>query len=118
MSEELIIGLLALGVPLFAAGYLMLRRNAGIFRMFSAMLIIGLGYLALTGALSDIGRSIMTSTGLATSPEAPMSAPAAAAPAAPETTAPATTVPETPVPETPAAPPEAAPAPQPAPAPP
>lgn len=82
MNDELIVGLLALGVPLFAVGYLMLRRQAGIFRMYVAMLLIGFGYLAMTGALNDIGRKVLQRGGVAVPaalapPPAPAPAPAA-----------------------------------------
>lgn len=59
MNENLIVGLLALGVPLLGIGYLMLRKQTSIFRMFVAMVLIGLGYLTATGALTDIGVKIM-----------------------------------------------------------
>ena len=75
MSQELLAGLLTLGIPLFGVGYLMLRSIAGIFRMFVAMLIIGLGYLALTGALADIGRTVLGKTGIAETGQ-PTAAPA------------------------------------------
>ena len=59
MNHEMIAGILATGIPLFAVGYLMLRKNAGIFRMFTAMLLFALGYLTLTGAINDIGSSVL-----------------------------------------------------------
>ena len=59
MNEELIVGLLALGVPFFTVGYLMLRKQTGIFRMFMAMMLIGLGYLTATGAINDIGAKVL-----------------------------------------------------------
>lgn len=73
MNDELIVGLLVLAVPLFAVGYLMLRRQAGIFRMYVAMLLIGFGYLAMTGALNDIGRQVLgrAATALPSAPAAP-----------------------------------------------
>ncbi len=79
MNEALLVGLLALGVPLFGVGYFMLRKNPGVFRMFVAMLLIGLGYLTATGALSDIGHKIMGAEGEVMPVESP--APAAPAPA-------------------------------------
>lgn len=85
MNQDLIVGALALGVPLFSVGYFMLRGNAGIFRMFVAMLLIGLGYLTATGAISDIGRAILGSDAILVPIEAPV---APAAPAA-KTAAPA-----------------------------
>lgn len=86
MNQELIVGLVALGIPLFAVGYLMLRKNAGIFRMYLAMLLIGLGYLTATGSMNDIGRQVMGIDGMPAMPAA--DAPAPAAPAAPATPAP------------------------------
>ena len=59
MNKDLIVGLIVMFVPLFVAGYLMLRRQPGIFRMFMAMLLVGLGYLTLTGAVNDIGATIL-----------------------------------------------------------
>ena len=76
MNEELLVGVLALGAPLFAVGYLMLRRNRGVFRMYLAMLLIGLGYLTATGALTDIGRTLMGAEGEVMPVEAPVHAPA------------------------------------------
>lgn len=107
MTEELIVGLLALGIPLFGAGYLMLRRNAGIFRMFLAMLIIGLGYLGLTGALDDVGRTILGKAGVATptadtAPATEETAPAPAPESAPATEPATPPAAETPAAETPA----------------
>lgn len=116
MNQELLVGVLALGVPLFAVGYLMLRRNRGVLRMYLAMLLIGLGYLTATGALTDIGRTLMGEEGEvvpATAPAAtpaPAAAPEAPAPA-PEATPPATE--PSPAPE--ATPPAGEPAPAPAP---
>jgi hypothetical protein len=85
MNEELIVGLVALGVPFFAVGYLMLRKQAGIFRMFIAMLLIGLGYLTATGAINDIGAKVLGHKG--------MELPAEPAPAAAPATAPAPATP-------------------------
>ena len=59
MNKDLIVGLIVMFVPLFVAGYLMLRKQPGIFRMFMAMLLVGLGYLTLTGAVSDIGSQVL-----------------------------------------------------------
>ncbi len=93
MNQDLIVGLLATGIPLFAVGYLMLRRNAGVFRMFMAMLLIGLGYLTATGAMNDIGSKVL-GTGHEMATEAvPAAAPPPATPApapAPAAPAPAT----------------------------
>ncbi len=79
MNLDLIIGLLATAVPLLGIGYFMLAKQPGIFRMFVAMVLIGLGYLSMTGALSDIGSQI-TGSGASTPTEAvaPEAAPAPA----------------------------------------
>ena len=80
MNHEMIAGLLATGIPLFAVGYFMLRRNAGIFRMFTAMLLFALSYLTLTGAMNDIGSKVL-GRGTMTPEAEPAAAPAAATPA-------------------------------------
>ena len=59
MNKDLIVGLIVMFVPLAVAGYLMLGKKPGIFRMFMAMLLVGLGYLTLTGAVNDIGAQIL-----------------------------------------------------------
>lgn len=110
MNEEILVGVLALGVPLFAVGYFVLRKNPGVFRMFAAMLLIGLGYLTATGALTDIGRKIMGAEGEVMPAAAPVTATETPAPAAeaeppatepePEEAAPAD---EAPAPEAPTA---------------
>ena len=55
----MIVGLVVTFVPLFATGYLMLRKQASIFRFFLAMLLVGLGYLTATGAINDIGAQVL-----------------------------------------------------------
>ena len=91
----MLVGLAATAIPLFAVGYLMLRKNAGIFRMFAAMLLIGLGYLTATGTMNDIGAKVLGRTAAMTPTEepAPAPAPAAVEKAAPEAAAPAATAP-------------------------
>jgi hypothetical protein len=131
MTEEMIAGLLALGAPLLVGGFLFLRKNAGIFLMYAAMILLGLGYLTTTGAVNDIGTSVLGMVhGSAPAPavvpaaapaaaEKPAAAPAPAAPApAPEPKAEAPAEPDqgaTPPPPAPApdAPAPAAPAPAP-----
>ena len=112
MNNELIVGLLATGIPLFAVGYLMLRKNAGIFRMFMAMLLFALGYLTLTGAMNDIGSKVLGSGVMTpTSEPAPAAAPEAVAPAPAETPAPAVPAPAPAATPAPAPPPAGTPAP-------
>jgi hypothetical protein len=106
MNEELIVGLLALAVPLLGGGYFALRNNTMIFRMFVAMVLVALGYLTVTGALNDIGGTILGKAPVAATVEktaAPAEKPAAPAPA-PKVEAPAAPAPA-------ATPPPAAPAP-------
>lgn len=62
MNKEMIVGLIVTFVPLFAFGYLMLRKQASIFRFFIAMLLVGLGYLTATGAINDIGAQALRHT--------------------------------------------------------
>jgi len=85
MSENLnlIAGLLVSFVPLFVAGYLMLNKQPPIFRMFVAMLTIGVGYLWATGAVEDIGAKVTGKRNLAV-PVENAAAPAAPKPAAAE----------------------------------
>jgi hypothetical protein len=112
MNEELIVGLLALAVPLLGGGYFALRNNTGIFRMFVAMVLVGLGYLTVTGALNDIGATILGKAPVAASAEktaAPAPAEKPAAAAAPVAPAPKVEAPAAPAPA--ATPPPAAPAP-------
>lgn len=111
MNEELIVGLLALAVPLLGGGYFALRNNTGIFRMFVAMTLLALGYLTVTGALNDIGATILGKAPVVAPVEktvapAPTEKPAAPAPApkveAPAAPAPAATPPAAPAPAAPA----------------
>lgn len=62
MTPDLLIGLAAVAVPAYVVGYLMLAKNKAVFRMFVAMLLIGLGYLYVTGALQDIGATFARHT--------------------------------------------------------
>ena len=81
MNSNLIVGLLATFIPLFAVGYLMLNKKPPIFRMFVAMLLVGLGYLTATGAIEDIGARVAGGSEMA-APVATQKAPEAAKPAA------------------------------------
>jgi hypothetical protein len=62
MNMELILGLLVTAVPAIAIGYFMLSKQPGIFRMFVAMVLIGLGYLTATGAINEIGTKVLSGT--------------------------------------------------------
>ncbi len=68
MSTELA-GMLTLGIPPMIIGYVMLRRNRMLQWFFLALLLVGLGYLGATGAVSDVGEAAMILLGRA--PTAP-----------------------------------------------
>jgi hypothetical protein len=91
MSTNMIAGLLATFIPLFTVGYLMLNKKPPIFRMFVAMLLVGLGYLTATGAIEDIGKQLIGRSPAAVEAPAAKEAakPAAPAPDAPKADAPA-----------------------------
>lgn len=57
MNPDLLIGLAVTAVPAYVIGYLMLNKNMPVFRMYLAMIAIGLGYLYFTGGLEDIGAT-------------------------------------------------------------
>ena len=80
MSENLLVGLLATLVPLFVAGYLMLQKQAAIFRMFVAMLLVGVGYLTATGAIEDIGARVTGKANANVEGVEPVAAPASEVP--------------------------------------
>lgn len=83
--EALIAGVAALGIPLVLVG-LLFRRSMPIMLFYFALLIVGIGYLASTGALADIGYFALNSLGLSggepvlppVPPAEPMPAPAPA----------------------------------------
>lgn len=75
MNPDLLIGLAATAVPAYVVGYLMLNKNMPVFRMYLAMIAIGLGYLYFTGGLEDIGAMFGKHRNEA--PAAAVSAPAA-----------------------------------------
>jgi hypothetical protein len=108
MNFDLLAGLAVTFTPLAGIGYIMLRKQAGIFRMYIAMLLIGLGYLTLTGGLNDIGARVLGHDSITPTEDAIESAPAAGN----KTTQPAAVTPE----EQKAAPAPEKPAEQPAPA--
>lgn len=123
--NEIFAGLLALGVPAFLIGSIVLWRTKPVLMMYYSLLLMGLGYLTTTGAVEDVGKQALVYINghesapapLATTPASPT--PAAAEQAAP-TPATATAAPNgqaqeaeavAPAPAAPAATPDAAPAP-------
>lgn len=98
--DNLMIGLLVTAIPGLVLGYLMLRKQAPIFRMYLAMLLVGLGYLTATGAMEDIGARVTGQPNVVPVVDAP--APAAASPDTPAAAAPAPEQPATDAAATPA----------------
>ncbi len=66
-------GWLALGIPMLLFGLVFLRRQGGVFWMYLAACLLGLGYLTTTGAVSDIGTKALN---IINSASAPKTAPA------------------------------------------
>jgi len=53
-------GAVILGVPLILIAWLLLRRQArAVFLFALALIVVGLGYLAATGATDDIARGML-----------------------------------------------------------
>lgn len=63
-----IAGWLALGLPMLLFGLVFLRRQRGVFLMYVAACLLGLGYLTSTGAVSDIGAQVLGMAPSATAP--------------------------------------------------
>jgi hypothetical protein len=60
MMYEQTVGILLLTVPPILIGYFLFRRNLAVFRLLVALVLVGTGYLIMTGAARDIGRSVLT----------------------------------------------------------
>jgi len=87
MNEYTLVGFGASAILLIALGFLLLRRQHAVRRMYMVMVLIGLGYLTATGAMDDVGRSILGASDLVTpaaETPAPAADPAPAAEPAPE----------------------------------
>jgi hypothetical protein len=57
--NPVLLGWIALGVPLLVIGiWLLWRRYRPVFWMYLGALLVGLGYLTVTGALGDIGTTL------------------------------------------------------------
>ena len=70
------LGLAALGIPLLLAGLVVLRRNRPVLGFYIAAMAVGMGYLASTGALADIGRAVQSALGDGKPAMAPAAKPA------------------------------------------
>ena len=73
-------GGLILGIPLVILAWWFLRRHRAVYLFALAMIFVGLGYLAATGALHDIGTAVVG----ASEPAATVTPEPAAQPAAPQ----------------------------------
>lgn len=62
-------GLLALGIPMLLFGLVFLRRQGGVFWMYLAACLVGLGYLTATGAVSDIGSKALSLVAASSAPK-------------------------------------------------
>jgi hypothetical protein len=63
MDQTLIAGIGTLGIPLLLIGLLFVRRIA-IFLFYVVLVIVGIGYLTSTGAISDIGHFTLKTVGV------------------------------------------------------
>jgi dipeptide/tripeptide permease len=62
MAPELLGGLVV-GIPALLVAYLALwRRRRPVFWFALALIVVGVGYLAATGALADIGSFLLSET--------------------------------------------------------
>ena len=60
MISAKVAGALLVGIPALLAAWVLLRRQArAVFLFALALIVVGLGYLAATGATDDIARSIL-----------------------------------------------------------
>jgi hypothetical protein len=58
MSPKLL-GALIVALPALAAAWAVLRRQRPLFLFAAALIVVGTGYLAATGATDDIARAVM-----------------------------------------------------------
>lgn len=56
-------GWLAIGIPMLLFGLILLWRQGGVFWMYLAACVLGVGYLTTTGAVSDIGTKALQMVG-------------------------------------------------------
>ena len=68
---ELYTGILILTLPIIVLGYALLRRQMPIFWFLTALVLMGTGYLVVTGAAVDIGRATLQMVGAKTPAPAP-----------------------------------------------
>ena len=76
--SPLVAGWLAIGIPLLVFGLFFLNRHRPVMFMFFGACLLGLGYLTVTGAASDIGAKLLGARGPGALPSAPQLKPAPA----------------------------------------
>ena len=59
MTSATLIGVLAIAIPLLVIFWFLFRKQRAIWWFACALLVVGLGYLASTGAADDIGRRLV-----------------------------------------------------------
>lgn len=59
MTLATLIGSVALAVPLLIVFWFLFRRQRAIWWFSCALLVVGMGYLATTGAAHDIGQRLV-----------------------------------------------------------
>lgn len=63
MDNALLAGIATLGLPLLLVG-LLFRRSLAIFFFYLVLVVVGIGYLVSTGAISDIGHFALNTAGV------------------------------------------------------
>ncbi len=56
---EQAVGILVLTLPILLVGYLLLRRMLPVYWFLVALVLVGTGYLVVTGAATDVGRATL-----------------------------------------------------------
>jgi hypothetical protein len=61
--ESTIAGVVAIMTPLLLGGFLFLRRHTPAFLFYLALSLVALGYLWSTGAVDDVGATVLEKIG-------------------------------------------------------
>ena len=60
---EQAVGILVLTLPILLVGYLLLRRMLPVYGFLVALVLVGTGYLVVTGAATEVGRATLATVG-------------------------------------------------------